>query len=759
MSEDGCQTFISRNILGEYCGRRFKLYAGIGEFTTMYLKSLEINGFKSFAKSTTLTFTKRISAVVGPNGCGKSNVVDAIRWALGEQSLKMLRTKKSEDLIFSGSDKSAKKSLASVMLTFDNSDRAFNIDFNDVVIGRKLYRDGETEYVINGAPVRLKDIALLVASAKLGLRGYTIVSQGMADAMLSATPRERREIFDDALGLKEFQIKKYDSERKLKETEENLGRAKDLLREITPHLRFLKKQAEKIMERSTLEKTLQELEKKYVQHARHDLRARRMKLEKEYADVAHALDELRKSLDAKEQARGVLEEKFGEVVPSVTNFEKALEQLEEEKNKLERELGRIEGMMESQKAGGAVPSRVRVPDLASLKDRIHEMHSLVRRLVTYTSIQEIKVELRNVESILEEAMDEFEVAKTPAAPEKEIAPNEGLKAQKITLLHAMQEIEKKVREIKISIREEGEKARKEQVGLLELKDAIQGLTYQIREKEDRRVILSGEQGRIMEEERMLKEEYKHIERHEDLGGIVEEGVALHELRKEIEKVKIRLEFVGNIDPEIEKEYNETLERHTFLTRESEDLVKAIDSLRSLIKDLEKEIENRFETSFNGISEGFDRFVKTLFNGGKARLVLVKPRELSLEEQEVGMEAKDQETGIEMKVDLPGKRVSSISSLSGGEKALVSVALLFALISTSPPPFLVLDEVDAALDEANSLRLRKILDELSPKTQFIVVTHNREIMTGAEVLYGVTMGEDNASKVLSLSFEQSKTFIA
>ena len=191
----------------------------------MYLQKLEVHGFKSFAQSATLEFQRGISAVVGPNGSGKSNIADALRFVLGEQSMKSIRSKKSEDLIFSGSTKRARMNMASVALHFDNHDHTFPIDFTTVVIQRKIFRDGENQYYINGAQVRLKDLTELIAKAKLGLKGYTIINQGMGDAILESSPKERKEIIFEALGLKEFQLKRADAIAKLSHTHVNLEKA------------------------------------------------------------------------------------------------------------------------------------------------------------------------------------------------------------------------------------------------------------------------------------------------------------------------------------------------------------------------------------------------------------------------------------------------------------------------------------------------------------------------------------------------------
>ena len=212
----------------------------------MYLKSLELSGFKSFAKKGVFDFTSDISGIVGPNGSGKSNVAEAFRFALGEQSIKSLRGKRGEDLIFNGSKNIGRSNRASVKVTFDNTKRFLDIDFDEVVIERVVHRDGVNQYFINGSQVRLRDVSELLASANIGSSGHHIISQGQADRILNANIKERKEMIEDALGLKVFQYKKQESQRKLQKTEDNIAQVELLRKEIAPHIRFLKRQIEKV---------------------------------------------------------------------------------------------------------------------------------------------------------------------------------------------------------------------------------------------------------------------------------------------------------------------------------------------------------------------------------------------------------------------------------------------------------------------------------------------------------------------------------
>src|SRR3989344_6470476 len=225
----------------------------------MLLKSLELSGFKSFAKKTELTFGASISAIVGPNGSGKSNIAESFRFVLGEQSIKSLRGKKGEDLIFNGSSGVPRSNRASVKVVFDNHKRIFNIDFDEVAIERVVHRDGINDYSINGSPSRLRDIMELLSGANVGATGHHIISQGETDRILLASLRERREMIEDALGLKIFHYKKEESEKRLLKTKENIAHVEALRKEIAPHLAFLKKQAEKVERATTMRGELAKL--------------------------------------------------------------------------------------------------------------------------------------------------------------------------------------------------------------------------------------------------------------------------------------------------------------------------------------------------------------------------------------------------------------------------------------------------------------------------------------------------------------------
>ncbi|HEY9585295.1 MAG TPA: AAA family ATPase, partial [Candidatus Paceibacterota bacterium] len=311
----------------------------------MRLKRLEIVGFKSFGKKAVLEFNSQITSVVGPNGSGKSNVAEAIRFVLGEQSMKSMRGKRGEDLIFNGSQSTGRANRASVTIAFDNSSREFDLDFDEVAITREVYRDGTNQYFINGSQVRLRDVFELLSAVHIGASGHHMISQGEADHILNANPKERREMLEDALGLKIYQYKRAESERRLEKTEANMKEAEALRREIAPHLRFLKKQVEKLNEGKELRERLVGLyreylkrEEVYVEHRKNDITGRKHAPASELADlnlkVEHAREELAKESAGDEKSRRLLD------------VESKLRAARARHDELSRTLGRVEGMVE-----------------------------------------------------------------------------------------------------------------------------------------------------------------------------------------------------------------------------------------------------------------------------------------------------------------------------------------------------------------------------------------------------------------------------
>lgn len=346
----------------------------------MYLKRIEIHGFKSFAQKTTIDFLqsgehrKSITAIVGPNGSGKSNISDAIRWVMGEQSMKHLRGKKSADVIFSGSDSKGQMSMASVTLVLDNSDRRAEIDFDELLISRKLYRSGDSEYIINGKTVRLLDVQLLLAKAQFGHGSYSVVGQGMIDRLLLQSPEERKSFFDEAVGIKEFQMKRRQAWLKLGRSREHVAQADLLLQEITPRLKSLSRQVKKLEQRQELEIKLQESQETYF-----------VTLWSHYSDNKKVIDkrftEINSLYNTKQKELEILQVELADLAKQASRSEifealqKKHDSVIKQKNELERKKAILQGKLQTEysKAGNQQLSwlEAKLPELELYLEKIN----------------------------------------------------------------------------------------------------------------------------------------------------------------------------------------------------------------------------------------------------------------------------------------------------------------------------------------------------------------------------------------------------
>lgn len=755
----------------------------------MYLKSLELSGFKSFAKKSSLSFTTPITGIVGPNGSGKSNTAEAFRFVLGEQSIKSMRGKRGEDMIWNGggdagqSGASGRANRASAKLTFDNTGKLFSgIDFDEVTIERVVHRDNSNEYFLNGSQVRLKDIIELLAAAHIGATGHHIISQGEADRILSASIRERREMIEDALGLKIYQWKKLESIRKLEKTDENMERVASLRREIAPHLRFLKKQVEKVEKAEEMRRELVLLYKDYFAHEDIYIRSEKDRMNKEISGPKRELAGLDQEL---ERAKKILTDSKNKDKKSdeVIALEGRLTQTRADKDTIMRELGRIEGEISANKrAIEKEESRLKSEETRTVY--LKDIEEVIRTIETFDSIEDARRLFSEVISALKGFIARHR-SNTDSAlisdMEQEISKLGKERNSLESKLKSFSETEEKyVREygeLKQTIEKEKDTNRDAEKDVFriiarqnEIRNVVGNLTAalsSLKHEEEAFKRELGEAGMMAGKEAVTYELPKVHER---------ERSAQEQCRRQIEKIKIRLEDSGAAGgAEVMKEYRETEERDAFLGRELEDLEKAKKELLTLIADLDVRIDYEFKNGILKINAEFQKFFALMFGGGKAELTVVKEnkrrRKSDLEDLSDALSSggdgletvaddmvKDEEEnapeGLDVNVSLPRKKVKGLMMLSGGERALTSIALLFAVSQVNPPPFIILDETDAALDEANSKKYGDMIENLSRQSQLILITHNRETMSRAGVLYGVTMGSDGASRLLSIQFEEA-----
>ncbi|OGI79481.1 hypothetical protein A3F19_03140 [Candidatus Nomurabacteria bacterium RIFCSPHIGHO2_12_FULL_37_29] len=701
----------------------------------MRLKILELNGFKSFSKKTTLEFDNSIVCVVGPNGSGKSNVVEAIRYVLGEQSMKSMRGKTGSDLIFKGSKNLPKGSRATVAIYFDNSDKVFKLSNNEgetidlnydtISITRQVYPDGLNKYILNGTEVRLKDIHNLLASVNIGSSGHHIISQGEADRILNANGKERREMVEDALGLKIYQYKIKESERKLERTNENMKEVIMLRRENAPHLNFLKKQVEKFEQVKEMQTELATLYREYLKKESIYLEKEKKSLSFERNKISNELEKIASKISGDGDSESL---KGNKKIEELKIVEQKLNEIRGLKSEIERKLGRIEGILESKE------TKVRLSGKCPLCG--NEIKEMGREHIEKKQNDEKELtELKNTQAGILAEIQKVEIE------EKEgIRLSENLKKEINTEMETLRDLEREKFTHKVRHQELFSALELVVIKEVNLKGRNETFENEIREG----IALIGED--------TLSYKNYYIEGHIDTH-------LQEEQRKKIERLKIKLEDAGlGNGIEVTKEFKEVSERDGFLVKEMEDLTKSIDSLVKLITDLKEKIDLEFKEGVKKINVEFQEFFSLMFGGGHGSLsVVVENKRKKYKELDEEMDTEEEiafETGIEINVSLPHKKVKELHALSGGERSLTSIALLFAMSQVNPPPFLVLDETDAALDESNSRKYGDMLEKLSKHSQLIVVTHNRETMSRAGMLYGVTIGSDSASKLLSVKFEEA-----
>ncbi|MCC7436821.1 AAA family ATPase, partial [Candidatus Nomurabacteria bacterium] len=700
----------------------------------MRLQNIEISGFKSFAKKATLSFSAPVTAVVGPNGSGKSNVVEAFRFVMGEQSMKSMRGKSGSDLIFRGGTGSPKLSRAYVSITFDNKDKVFAFQtgdvespvlFDTVTFSREIFSDGTSKYSLNGTEIKLKQMVELLSSVNIGTSSHHIISQGEADGILRANAKDRRSILEDALGLKVYHSRIKESESKLTKTLETLKEVQLLRRELAPHLNFLKKQVEKIEKGKAVREELElaltrflSIEKSRLSKDEVNIKESTLLIEKKKAELEKALSLLPENTEDNDL----------EILKSINSKKEIVLNIQQKRRELDQKIGRLEGKIEAHRiisnresvssslesqSISFAPSEYRqmlsdieffissvksANSLESAKEAINKLASLIEKLKSKEIKNEQKTSLPNDIPDIKETVLELE------SLQKELSP----------LVSKEQELQKEI----LSLEQEREVSRKNSSSSIENRYKITG---EIKQCESELQILAVSKSSFVERKERFDQEVKEagflfgpsfLHKLKELSNEIgkEDTLDMHELQRSIDRLKIRLEEHSGIGNEVVSEYESTKERDVFLTRELIDIEASVKNLSSLIVDLKKVLDEKFTKGVETINTRFGEFFKTMFGGGSAFLSITiekgRKKKKDEEEEEVFEEEQSEENferGIEVHVNLPEKKVKELNMLSGGERSLVSIALLFAISQVNPPPFLVLDETDAALDEANSRR--------------------------------------------------------
>jgi chromosome segregation ATPase len=756
----------------------------------MYLRSIEMKGFKSFPARTKLEFSPGVSVIVGPNGSGKSNITDAVLWALGEQSPGAIRGASMQDVISAGGKGVGQRRAAEVEVVIDNSEGRAASELSEIAIQRSLDRSGDGVYRLNGARCRLVDVVEVLSDTNLGREMHSVISQGRVESIVHSKPRERRLLVEEAAGLGKHRKRRRRAELKLRAARDNLDRALDLEREARARLRPLKRQAQAAELGARIEREELELRGRLVaeelrfgedralaaEKAAEAARAKRAAVEKRLAEVSkrrRAAEERFAARDRERtQAWGLLTKLRGEqqriavraasLADREAGLEGTLEGLRaefgpltldlgssegapaERARKLEEELGEIEAGL-----GGATEGlvRARSEDAAESEREaaLGEVQAGAERATRHA---------RRAEGLLGERHREALRARVAAGEEL----LDDVRAATAAVATAESAIRARVERIEAKVvGEEGdgdaiaeemrECSRQESVLQVEMKAASDALTeaqVEAAHLGDRRAEAAKELASIAErlgEEVEAAEEALSEEEREDID-------------RRLQRLERRRAQIGPVNPLAEQEYEEAREHVESLQLQREDTERGMHELEALIREIDREIERAFEQTFEATAKNFEEMVEHLFPGGRGRLRRVSlhsvrdAEEAEAEEDEDSEEEEREELGVEIEVTPAGKSTRKLSLLSGGEKSLVALAFVFAVFLARPCPFYILDEVEAALDDANIDRFLQLIRRFSDRAQFVIVTHQKRTMDAADVLYGVTMGGDGVTKVVS-----------
>jgi chromosome segregation protein len=925
----------------------------------VFLKAVDIFGFKSFADKIHIDFGDGVAALLGPNGCGKSNVVDAMKWVLGEQSPKSLRAEGMQDVIFAGSETRKPLNVAEVSLLLSNLENILPLDMPEVSIKRRLYRSGESEYFINNNPVKLREVRELFFDTGIGKSAYSIMEQGRIDQLLSTKPEDRRTVFEEAAGITRFRVRGQEADRKLEKTEENMRHVDGILDEVRRSYNSLKVQAEKADAYRRLREEIFEVELEAQLQRLKGLMDDRRRREARLEEKEKAREEARRAIEAANASIAAQMDLVNTMESQLVESHKRLYQLDMEKNtrenrirlyrervtelvraidaaearakntrrkleEAEAEAGRrLEGISELDRRMAETEGSIEffTRDIEGLGARVRGNEEEIRRNEAQAhdleaGIEELRVQLRAItedivtqldarlkemgyssverrraeESIVETLQglriqlggraalleDAFAVSPVGGAEQEKLLQNtlaalktslerlsslaalfdqyrsfspsfldeflapagiitrkreiderinasadgiarlrrrdETLARENGDLRDRIDEHRKTLENLKVNlarlqtqrsgveqeiVRLAKEKAEQEEI-LREVRQEIAETRLRVGETEERiaaaeserlrieedegraRSALTGLEGEISDRNKDLASQEADLRRNNDLlartqADIEKQQMDAAEIRAEIKglregfaekfsrdiseyemripelqpgrdlrprlaELREEMRKIGQVNLMAPEEFAEVKNRFEFLTGQLSDLTKAREDLTKVTLEIRTQSTELFLDTYNKIKRNFHTVFRRLFGGGRA--------ELRLETAEAPLES-----GIEIYAQPPGKKLENINLLSGGEKSLTGISLMFAIYMVKPSPFCLLDEIDAALDEENVGRLTNLLREFAATSQFIVITHNKRTVAGADILYGVTMEESGVSKLVGIRLEQ------
>ena len=695
-----------------------------------------MRGFKSFPDPVEIRLEPGVAVVVGPNGSGKSNVADAIVWAAGSLSPSDLRAEKPDDVLFAGGPGRSAADYAEVELVFDNEDGEGAVEFSELSIARRLHRGGEGEYLVNKARVRRLDVVELLAEVGLGTELHSVIGQGRVEQILGSKPAERRAMVEEAAGLGRFKQRRHRAELKLARVEIQVERARDLEDEVRKRLRPLALQATAAQR---AEKLVGEIEARRGRIAAAELE----RIERRLAEVSERRVEAERERKGRdEKLSGVLAKRNraeDELAEAAGRHEQATAALYRLKSAAERVELRREQAEETARALRADAASPRLPITGPAT-----YESAIAAARTWTvAPSDFSRALTRLRGAYNEGVDAVLVHAAGSVWFASGSIGRAEEPPRSALLDRLADFSEGVAALlagagELASRFEAPlKARVDAGGTRsgELGEELRSLGA--REAELRRAAADaaerlaavGIEVARLEQER--EEVLARLPEGEAAEPLTDEQV--EELRAEISRLERRRDALGQVNPLAAEEHAQEKARLEELVRQREDLERSLAELAGLRDELAATVEQRFEETYAAVERHFAEVASTLFPGGKGRLVRQEDEE---------------EAGVEIELQPGGKKVTRLSLLSGGEKALGAISFLFALFLARPCPFYLLDEVEAALDDTNIGRFVELLRRFSDRAQFIVVTHQKKTMEAADILYGVTMGAQGVTEIVS-----------
>ena len=798
----------------------------------MEFKKIQLNGFKSFADKTSFLIENGLTGIVGPNGCGKSNIVESLRWVMGETSAKSMRGSGMEDVIFSGTSNKTSKNIAEVSVTVANENNEGPIQFrelNEVNVRRKIEKDKGSKFYINDKEVRARDAQMFFADLSTGAHSPSMISQGRIGALVTAKPTDRRAILEEAAGISGLHVRRHEAELRLSAAENNLKRADELRRQQEKQLANLQKQAEEATKYKNISDEIKNIEAGlyYLKLLEIDKEIRveneiNTEAEGEVSGFNDKISELENLIKSETDKITPLREKNIENLSKIQRLNLELQGLDKENTRIQDEIKNIKKSLQTfdddiNREKGIVidansnekrlkeekselieidskyyeTEKQSNEDLDSAKNKLKMEIDKVKELINLQKNQEAITALENCKMIIEEYADSF-------------SKNQNIKKESVKRSERISIIDKEIESWK-NLLSNSEKM------VTELSERKNKLNSQLEKLDNQPKLQAEKKGQISEglrisEEEKTENEYvinstdEKIETlRTQLNEIQEQSIQIRErkassgatiegLKKRkndlvdrinselnltednilensnlfgkeefpdainqedlLDKKKQEREKLGSVNLKADEETNKYEMEIKKMEQDRADLVTAIIKLKDSINELNQKGRERLIEAFEKVNRKFNEVYTKLFNGGNAKLELVDSDD-------------PLEAGLEMLVSPPGKRLQSITLLSGGEQALTALSLIFAVFLTNPSPICVLDEVDAPLDDANVTRFCSLLDELTKitNTKFIIVTHHAFTMSKMNRLYGVTMPEKGISQLVAVDLQKAESMVA